>query len=99
MNTTKNKIKNVVKLYSEMFSEEYKQFQKESDERRRLVRDEFATIKDTQYIQRALFSIPEKLHVALIKNLTDEELKYWKTKECARWFAKTFPVFTLPKKI
>lgn len=99
MKTTKNKIKNVVKLYQDMFNDEYRQFEKEVDIRRRLVRDEFASIKDTRYIERALFEIPEKLHVALINNLTEAELKYWKSKECSRWFAKTFPVFSLVKKI
>lgn len=99
MTKTKNKIKNVVKLYTEMFKDEYNQFIKESETRKQLVRDEFASIKGTMYLQRAILSIPEKLNVAIIKNLTEEELKYWKSKECARWFAKTFPIFSLPKKI
>jgi hypothetical protein len=97
---TKQKIKNTVKGYKLLFSDEFNQFTQSMDYIRRIQANEFSSLKqDNGMVQRALFEIPENLYSSIIKTLDDNQLKYFKSKECARWFAKTFPEFALAQKI
>lgn len=99
MQKAQNKIKNAVFLYKQTFPEEFKLFCKGMEMTRRLQRDELASVKESQAISRMIHQVPEKLEQLFITNLDVEELEYYKTKEGARWFAKTFPEFRVPDKI
>ena len=48
---------------------------------------------------RALFEMPEEVFTALLMQLDEEEMVWFKTKEGGRWFAKTFPTFAYPSKV
>ena len=61
-----------------------------------MLRNDFATLEGSEY-QRALFEIPETLSTMLIMSLEEEETVWFKTKQGAHWFCKTFPVFQLPR--
>lgn len=99
MDRTKNRIKNIFKLYKEAFPEEYKTFCEGMEVQRQMMRNEFASVKDSKIINRALHEMPEKLYIAILQELESEELEYLKSVDGARWFAKAFPECALATKI
>lgn len=99
MENTQNRIKNIVHGYKELFPEEYKVTVKAVEMQRRIQKDEFGSTQNSGNIQRALLEYPETLSTMLIQQLNEEELTYFKSKEGARWFARTFPMFSLATKI
>lgn len=96
---TQARIKNLVKGYAQYYPEEYGITVKAIEMQRRIQADEFATVKGGVYVGRALYELPERLMNAIYQELDDEELKYLKTKEGGRWFAKSHPQFSLLTKI
>lgn len=97
---TKNRIKNLVAGYKELFPDEYKAVVSFIERNRKLQENEFASMKQEHaMLERGLYEIPEKLSTILIKELKDEELKFFKSKEGGRWFAKQFPQFALAIKV
>lgn len=99
METTQNRIKNIVRGYIELFPEEYKITVEAVEMQRRIQKDEYASASNSGTIERALLEYPETLSTMLIQQLNEEELTYFKSKEGARWFARTFPMFSLAVKI
>lgn len=97
--TTQNKIKNIVFGYKELFPQEYKIAVAAVEMQRRIQKDEYASTGGDGNLQRAILEYPEKLSMMLIQKLDVDELTYFKSKEGARWFAKTFPMFSLAEKI
>lgn len=91
---TKKKLKFAVAAYKRQYPEDYKIVCKGIAMKRSLKRDEYATIEGSD--MRGLFEIPEDLHTAFVQALDEEEIVWFKTKEGGRWFARTFPEFSLP---
>ena len=97
---TKNRIKNIVGGYRVLFPQEYEQVVKFIADNRKLQENEFASLrKEHNMIERALFELPETLSTMLIKELSGDELTFFKSKQGGRWFTKTFPQFALAVKI
>lgn len=94
---TQNRIKNLVEGYKIFFPQEYEKVCDAIIMQRQVQADEFATLKGEHVVQRALYEISENLYSSFIKELTSEELEYFKTNEGGRWFAKEFPMFSLTK--
>lgn len=99
MDRTKQRIKNVFKLYKDAFGEEYKTFCEGMEVQRQLMRDEYGSVEGSTLLNRALHEMPEKLYIALLQELESEEIEYLKSVDGARWFAKTFPECALATKI
>lgn len=87
-----------VKDYFEMFPEDWKESKLEIDIMRQNLDNEFAALKQTHAITRALYTIPEKLSAMIAKKLTSEEIALFTEKEHARWFANEFPQFRISNK-
>lgn len=49
--------------------------------------------------ERPIHEISETLFTILHNKFSEEELKWWGTKDAARWFAKTFPEFSRVEKV
>lgn len=100
MEHTQQRIKNLVETYKMGFPEEYRDACKVVEQNRKLQNDEFAsTNQELNTLQRAVYEIPETLLTVFIKNLSEDELRYLKSKEGARWFARALPQFSLAHKI
>jgi len=54
-----------------------------------------AVIDGDHAIERALFEMPVGVYDVLMKNMTPEQLVWFATKEASRWFATTFPKYSL----
>lgn len=96
---TNNRIKNIVELYKRAFPNEYKLVCEAIEMRRRIMKDGVDMDEMNGTLKRPLFEIPEKLSASIISELDAEELEYFKTTEGARWFAKTFPEFSLVRNV
>lgn len=97
---TQKRIINLVEGYKKLFPQEYKQVCEAVIMQRQIQADEFARVKGEHAgpsLQRLLHEIPEKLYMSFVKELDGQELNYWKSLEGGRWFAKTFPQFSLTK--
>lgn len=94
---TQNRIKNLVEGYKILFPQEYIKACDAIIMQRQIQADEIGTVKGEHAIERVLHEIPEKLYMSLIKELSADELNYWKSKEGGRWFVKAFPMFSLTK--
>lgn len=105
MNSAKDHITQIVRNYIRLFPEDYEIVKKGIEMQRHALLDaKFGTARGTGSDMRALFEIPIDLSEMLIMGLTPEEMEWFKAggldrKEGARWFARTFKVFTLPSEI
>ena len=93
------RIRTAVADYMRMFPEDWKECQMEIAYQKQNLQNDMAEIKGTHNIQRALFSIPEKLSIMIAKKLDLDELNMFKEKEGGRWFAKEFPMFSITKNV
>jgi hypothetical protein len=93
------RIRTAVADYMRMFPEDWKECQIEIGMQRQNLDNEYATINATHAIQRALFSVPEKLSIMIGKKLETDELVLFKEKEGGRWFAKEFPQFAISREV
>lgn len=91
---TKKKIKDAVKAYKRRYPDHYKIVVKAIALKRSLKQDQYARIDKSD--MRGLFEIPEDLHTVFVMLLDVEEITWFKTTEGGRWFARTFPEFSLP---
>lgn len=98
METTKNRIKNMVEVYKRAFPVEYKTAC-EGIEMNRRIQKEGGKIEQGIISGRIVHEIPEKLYTIFITELTGTELEFYKSIDGSRWFAKTFPEFSLIKNI
>lgn len=93
----KKRIIAITKAYREQHSAEYKAAAEEIAIRRSMLANDFATMAGGD--MRGIHEMPDTLHELLIAGLSLESLQWFKTTEGARWFAKTFPEWSLPQKI
>ncbi len=97
---TQKRIENVVAVYKLAFPSEYKTACEGVIMQREMQTDDMGTVNvelSGVAPQRALYEIPENLFNAMLKQLDEEELTYWKSKEGARWFIKAAPEFSLTR--
>lgn len=92
------KIRVAVTDYQKMFPEEYGNLLKVIKHQKENLKDDMAEVEG-HAIQRALFTISDKLSVMIAKKLTNEEALYFKSKEGGRWFAKEFNQFAITKNV
>lgn len=102
MTSAKEKVALTVKEYIRMFPLEYDSFLNSTRKKADSVTTEFAEIQGSDMISRHLFDLPEVLHYALQRQLTDEEYDwlysrgaYEKRREGLAWFIKAFPQFKI----
>lgn len=99
MQEIKNKITEIVIDYKRLFPGEYKDVVDLMKQKRNQTKDEFASIrgkhslKSHGAVERALYEIPETLDGIFSLRLTEKEKEYYRSKQCARWFAGTFKEF------
>jgi len=97
---TKVNIDECVKAYQDVLSWEYAEFLKAIRVKREALKDDkLGTMKNTDMIERVLYEIPASLFDILTRRLDVQELKELRTKQGARWFAKTYPQYRLVKQI
>lgn len=97
MQFTKKHIREIVARYIRENPEEFKIVKDGIQMKHQLTHDEYASLEGSE--MRALFEIPETLSVMFTTELDEEETIWFKTKQGAFWFAKTFKVFALPTNI
>lgn len=95
---TQGRIKNLVRGYKELFPEEYKELVQVVKENRESSQDDFGTT-NTKTLERAIHEISDTLDGMFMKELSEAELLWFRSKEGGRWFAKTFNEFSLVNKI
>lgn len=95
----RNKITIVVNSYEKTFPVEFKTFCREMARKRGAQANNVSSFKKTELIEREILEYPETLYDLLLLNLTTAEFKFFETKECTRWFAKTFPQYRIAKMI
>lgn len=96
---TKVKVKTAVSDYQKMFPEEYQDLLKEIARQRENLETEFAEVKGSHSIKRALFTVSETLAVMIAQKLDEEERLTFKDLENQRWFCREFPQFSLTKEV
>ena len=95
----KMKINTAVADYMKMFPEDWEECKREIQIQRQNLDNEYAKLKETHAITRALYTIPEKLSGMIAKKLSPEEIALFTEKENARWFAKEYQIFRISKEI
>lgn len=90
---TQAKIKNATHLYKTKYPDEYKAVTEVVRQKRSQLKHKTGAIDGDHAVQRVLVEYPEDLDVILLKNLDEEEYKWFGTKIGKRWFAKEFPEF------
>lgn len=96
----KAKITEIVGTYIQLCPDEYFAFKDSIEEKRGNLTDrKFGTASHSGMEMRALFDMPVTLHDLLVKQLNEDQLEWFKSKDGARWFANTFKVFMLPDAI
>ena len=96
---TKMRIRTAVADYFKMFPEDWEEAKVEIQMQRQNLDNEYAQLKSTHALQRALYTIPEKLSAMIAKKLTPEQIQLFTEKANARWFANEFPLFRISKEI
>lgn len=96
---TKKKINEIVESYKRMFPDEFNLVIEQIKLNRKKQRDKFATLKKTDFVERALIETPELLNSMFDLRLTDNEKIEFKSKKGIRWFAEQYPMFKIAEKI
>jgi hypothetical protein len=104
MDSTKERIKKVVREYIRMFPFEYEQFLISHRQKQENKINEFAEFKQHDQLVRHLFDIPESLYLACKMKLQDEQFDwlfgtgtYEGNYVGITWFIKMFPQFKITK--
>jgi len=107
MKRAKEQTEAVVKEYIKLFPAEYKNFLNATAAKvdNLGIDNDFAEVKGSDMVVRHLFDLPETLHFALQRGLTQEEYdwlysrgQYEKSKNPGLlWFMKRFPMFNITK--
>lgn len=92
-------IRIAVEDYMKTFPEDWEECKIEINYQKQSLENDMAEIKGSHALQRALYTIPEKLSGMIAMKLTDEERGEFREKESGRWFAKEFPQFSLTKHV
>jgi hypothetical protein len=104
MQSAKAKIKKIVETYIKLSPEEVAVFKQYMQQRRGGMVDDRFGLTEGSKDMRALIELPVALHEMITNGLAADELEWFKSggaskNEGSRWFAKTFPLFTLPSHI
>lgn len=97
--STKRKLKQIVWNYKMMFPHEFNLVIEQIAVNRKQQADEFATLKETVFVERALIEVPETLSSMFDIRLAEDEKIEFRSKVGIRWFANSFPMFKLAEKI
>lgn len=94
-------IATIVVNYKRQFPEEYKIVKKAIEAKKKMNRNEYASMDDTpfkveHFILRALYEIPETLSTMFVMGLDEGAIVYFKSKKGGIWFATQYPEFALP---
>lgn len=92
-NQIKQKIVDIVKVYSEVFAPEYQAVVSYLKDKRKTI-NRHGEIKGQDVLQRIMFEIPATLHTIFETRLKPEEWAYYTSKEGTRWFQQTFKQFS-----
>lgn len=97
---TKVQIDECVKAYQDVLHWDYAQFLSAIKDKRTNLKDEkFGTAKGSEVVERVLYEVPVALFDIMTRRLDVKQIKELKTKEGARWFAKTYPQYRLTNKV
>lgn len=103
MQTAKDKVKTAVTEYKRLFPDEYQQFLKSNQITIGNQKDKWASTGGDNALERHLYDVPEKLHNAIKRLLSGDELEWFNGRgrhqpfEAAKWFMDTFPEFKVSK--
>jgi len=105
MQSTKEKIKTVIKEYIKIFPTEYEYFQQSIRIKQDNLQTEWAELNaPSEQIVRHLMDMPETLYIALRQNLNKQELDWLFSREEYKgkragimWFIRAFPQFKITK--
>ena len=86
-------IRTFVREYTLTFPQEWARFQEAMKIKLGESKDAFGEVADSELIERKLFEMPETLFTILTMKLSEEDMKWFRTKEGSRWFAKQYPQF------
>lgn len=96
--TVQKLLKVIVADYKKTFAAEFELFKKAVRQKRENQRTDFGET-GMDFAERILFEVPETLHAMIFRRLTKEQLRYYDSKEGAKWFVKTFPDFQVTRKV
>lgn len=104
MLSAQEKIKTAVQEYKRLFASEYQDFLNSNQIRIGNQKNKWASTESDSALERHLYDLPEKLHHAIYKLLSVEELDwftsrgdYAKKMAGTRWFMETYPEFKVTK--
>lgn len=91
----REQVRQYTEAYRSLYVQEYEAFKAQTKMKRDTMRDQYATIKGGDFVERALVDFPE----TLFEMFTDDCRIYLRDKDALRWFARAFPEFRLADKI
>lgn len=94
----KKNIEAIVAKYIFAYPDDYAAVVKAVEAMHHMMVDDFASTKDTENM-RGLYETPEELYAMFLIELDEWDMKWFKTKDGGRWYAKKFKEFALPKSI
>lgn len=104
MKSAQTKISTAVAEYKRLFPQEFKDFQKGRQAKIDALNNDWASTGQSTALERQLYEVPEKLHNAIRRMLTDEELSWLNGRDedknkfhGAQWFMTNFPEFNISK--
>lgn len=96
------KIRWAVNEYIRLFPVEFKAFQNSVRAKRAVKQDKFAQVKESDFVERFLYEIPETLFYGIKKVLTTDEWAWFQSndqyankQDGPLWFHKNFPMFAI----
>lgn len=99
MTEVQHKLIQITEEYKRLFQEEYLMLIKDNQLRRNALTQNSGEIKTADYMERTLMEYPETLFTMILAKLTPEDFTYFDSKPGARWYAKKYPVFLIPKSV
>lgn len=106
MNTAKARVTELVKEYIRIFPAEFEAFKSANAAKVENLGafNTYAELKGSEQLVRHLFDLPETLHHALVRGLSDKEYdwlysrnEYERNRQGLQWFITAFPVFKITK--
>jgi len=95
----KGKIKRIVEEYIKFLPEEYAAFKAGMKEKRDRTWNRTGKIEGTEVLDRPIHEIPESLYGIMNLHLNDAEKEEFQSQVMTRWFAKSFPDFSVVEKV
>ena len=91
MESAKFKIIKCFKKYKQLFAEEYNRFLRQPKQ------ENFSSKSDV--IKEKIAEYPDSLYLFILKELNEEEMKWFGTKPGIMWLIKSFPEFSVKNKV